>query len=144
MMQYSLASDLVSMGRHPEDGEEMIGEVFYLTATDNQGNRTMSLSFDPIWIDSFRRDKRATELMTDKIMFMASRWCPMMIFACAIIAQKHGLITESNLMLNVAEPQLDSTDWQPTYPEYGSVAYEREEPYIVERERQDALDFDYR
>jgi len=141
-MRYSLASDLVSLGRHPEDGEEMIGEVFYLTATDAQGNRKMSPCFDSSWINSFRRDKRATELMTDKIMFMACRWCPMMIFACGIIAQGHDLITEGNLMLNVAEPQLDSTDWQPTYPEYGSVAYEREEPYIVERERQDDLIFD--
>ena len=96
-----LASDLVKIGTHPEDGEDIIRELWYVQAVNLAGRR-------------FRHQAMVTKAEA-----------------------------EERLALLIADGGVDpvrSDRWDETYPVYGSVEYQIQEPELVRAEKKECLD----
>ena len=96
-----LMSDLVKVGVHPEDGHDIIRELWFVAAENGAGRR-------------FRHVAMGTQ---DD--------------------------AEERLALLVADGGVDplrSDGWDETYPVYGSVEYQLQEPEIARAEKKECLE----
>jgi hypothetical protein len=93
-----LASDLVKIGTHPEDGEDIIRELWYIQAINTAGRR-------------FRHQALATQAEAEERLAL--------------------------LVLDGGVDPVRSDGWDETYPVYGSVEYQLQEPELVAAERRE-------
>jgi len=93
-----LASDLVKVGTHPEDGEDIIRELWYIQAINTAGRR-------------FRHQALTTQAEAEERLAL--------------------------LVLDGGVDPVRSDGWDETYPVYGSVEYQLQEPELVAAERRE-------
>jgi len=96
--ELALSSDLVKIGTHPEDGEDIIRELWYVEAINQHGRR-------------FRHDALEAKYLAEERFAL--------------------------LVLDGGVDPVRSDRWNETYPVYGSIEYQIQEPELVAAERRE-------
>lgn len=110
---FEARSDVISLGRHPEDGSEMVGESYYVIAEDRvRGDRWR------LWVGA---DSRAEDC--DPEFGEVYVW---------VRVDEEAKAKAEALALSLSSGKLewaDAGDWSPDSPCYGSPAYVEAEAY---------------
>jgi hypothetical protein len=116
MVTFGVASDVVSLGRHGEDGEEQFAEVFYVGMTTRSGRR---------FNHSFRLlNKELRKFEEPEEQYTYEAWVRLDEDEIKGRLQRLCDRIEAHV---AAGGKLNQTYWDETYAMYGSEAYECQE-----------------
>jgi len=113
--QVCVASDLYSLGRHWEDGEELFGDVFYLSVTLDDGTRY--------------RHPHCYPNRTKEREYCEHEGCEVEFYPWHLDAEER---CQAFCDAVAAHGSIDTTHWREEDPAYGSEQYQRQG---IERER---------